>query len=339
VEEEMKTKNRPGRQWSLIVAYLGVVILLLACTVTGTGTQTTDDGSIQVDDGVIEVKNEDGDWVPIAGESAFELVGELETTDPWVVAGTTLETNESTQIEEGLEAGDLVRAQGTVLEDGTWVAYSIELAEEETDPIIILIGVVDSIDPWSVNGIELNVTDETDIQGDISVSMIVRVEILLLEDGTWEVISIAPLGDSIETSGCVTVVATIVSVDGNEVQFLGWPTTVTLNLNDENNQGDGQENEEDDQDEDEGSEDENANVEINLEAGQVIQAVVCISDDGQLIIVQITLLEQDANDGLGNGEKVLICHKPEKKGGHTLSVASPAVPAHLGHGDKLGACP
>jgi hypothetical protein len=339
VEEEMKTKNRPGRQWSLIVAYLGVVILLLACTVTGTGTQTTDDGSIQVDDGVIEVKNEDGDWVPIAGESAFELVGELETTDPWVVAGTTLETNESTQIEEGLEAGDLVRAQGTVLEDGTWVAYSIELAEEETDPIIILIGVVDSIDPWSVNGIELNVTDETDIQGDISVSMIVRVEILLLEDGTWEVISIAPLGDSIETSGCVTVVATIVSVDGNEVQFLGWPTTVTLNLNDENNQGDDQENEEDDQDEDEGSEDENANVEINLEAGQVIQAVVCISDDGQLIIVQITLLEQDANDGLGNGEKVLICHKPEKKGGHTLSVASPAVPAHLGHGEKLGACP
>jgi hypothetical protein len=128
-------------------------------------------------------------------------------------------------------------------------------------------------------------------------------------------------------------------VDGNEVQFLGWPTTVTLNLNDENNQGDDQENEEDDQDEDEGSEDENANVEINLEAGQVIQAVVCISDDGQLIIVQITLLEQDANDGLGNGEKVLICHKPEKKGGHTLSVASPAVPAHLGHGDKLGACP
>lgn len=337
----MKTKNRPGRQWSLIVAYLGVVILLLACTVTGTGTQTTEDGSIQVDDGVIEVQNEDGDWVPIAGESAFELVGELESTDPWVVAGTTLETNESTQIEEGLEAGDLVRAQGTVLEDGTWVAYSIELAEEETDPIIILIGVVDSIDPWLVNGIEFNVTDETDIQGDISVGMIVRVEILLLEDGTWEVISIAPLGDSIETSGCVTVVATIVSVEGNEVQFLGWPTTVTLNLNDENNQGDDQGNEEDDQDEDEGIEDENANVEINLEAGQVIQAVVCISDDGQLIIVQITLLDNDesGDSDLGNGEKVLICHKPEKKGGHTLSVASPAVPAHLGHGDKLGACP
>lgn len=31
--------------------------------------------------------------------------------------------------------------------------------------------------------------------------------------------------------------------------------------------------------------------------------------------------------------KVLLCHK-----GHTISVAPPAVKAHLRHGDKLGAC-
>jgi hypothetical protein len=36
---------------------------------------------------------------------------------------------------------------------------------------------------------------------------------------------------------------------------------------------------------------------------------------------------------------VLICHKPDKKGGHTLSIAPPAVAAHLAHGDKLGPCP
>jgi len=41
----------------------------------------------------------------------------------------------------------------------------------------------------------------------------------------------------------------------------------------------------------------------------------------------------------GKGEKVLICHKPDKKGGHTLSIPSSAVPAHLAHGDKLGQCP
>jgi len=332
----------------LLAAHLGTIIFMAACTVAGSGTQTTGDGSIQVEDGVIEVQNEDGDWEPIAGESAFELVGELESTDPWTVAGTTLETNDSTQIEEGLETGDLVRAQGTVLEDGTWLAYSIELAEEQTDTIIILIGVVDSVDPWSVNGIELNVTDETDIQGDITPGMIVRVEILLLEDGTWEVLSIAPLGESTETTGCVTVVATIVSVEGNEIQFLGWPAAVTLNVDDENDQGDeqseeseGENDEEDDEDEDEGNEDENAGFEIPLEAGQVVQAVICISDEGQLVIVQIIILDNEdegGNNGSGNGEKVLICHKPDKIA-HTLSVASSAVPAHLGHGDKLGACP
>ena len=28
---------------------------------------------------------------------------------------------------------------------------------------------------------------------------------------------------------------TIVSVEGNEIQFLGWPTTVTLNVDDDDN--------------------------------------------------------------------------------------------------------
>lgn len=36
----------------------------------------------------------------------------------------------------------------------------------------------------------------------------------------------------------------------------------------------------------------------------------------------------------GNGEKVIICHK-----GQTKEVAPAAVPAHLAHGDTLGACP
>jgi hypothetical protein len=39
-------------------------------------------------------------------------------------------------------------------------------------------------------------------------------------------------------------------------------------------------------------------------------------------------------EGKGKGhEKVTLCHN-----GHTIRVATPAVPAHLRHGDKLGAC-
>lgn len=62
-----------------------------------------------------------------------------------------------------------------------------------------------------------------DNEGTITPGMIVRVEILLLPDGTWQVLSIAPLDDFAEIPGCSTVVATVVTVSGNEVQFLGWP--------------------------------------------------------------------------------------------------------------------
>jgi hypothetical protein len=342
------TTNRKPARWLLLAAHVGTILFLMACAVFS-GAQLSDDGLFQISDGSIEIQDENGDWVPVNGVS-FEMVGELESTDPWTVAGRELETNDSTSIEEELEVGDLVRVRGIITDDETWVAYSIESTDEQTDPIIILIGVVDSIDPWSVNGISLNVTDETEIQGDITVGTIVRVEILLLEDGTWEVLSIAPLGEFNETSDCVTVVATIVSVEGNEILFLGWPATLPLDIpdddqGDEEEEGDNDEDrdEQDEEDENEGeeNEDENDAAELTLEAGQVVLAVVCVSEDGQLIIVQITLLEDndgDESDGLGNGEKVLICHKPDKNP-HTLSIASPAVPAHLAHGDILGPCP
>src|SRR5215203_2859935 len=189
----MNTSKKSAFRWPLLLVYLGTIVMMLACAVSG-GGQLSEDGLIQIEDGVVEVQNDDGDWVPVGGAS-FELVGALGSTDPWTVAGTEFETRETTEIEDDLEVGDLVKVRGIVLEDETWVAYSIELAYEQTDPIIILIGSVDSIDPWVVDGITLTVTDETDIQGEIEVGTIVRVEILLLSDGTWDVISIAPLGE------------------------------------------------------------------------------------------------------------------------------------------------
>ena len=270
---------------------------------------------------------EDGTWEAsrivraLQGDSAFELTGELEDKDPWKVAGITFETREWTQIEEGLGTGDLVRVRGRILEDGTWLAYSIERIEEGegTNPIIILIGRVISVDPWVVNGFPLNVTDDTDIQGTITPGMIVRVEILLLPDGTWQVLSIAPLDDFAEIPGCTTVVATVITVNGNEVQFLGWPAmrlgeNVTIE-----GEGDG-----------------------TLSTNQVVLVVVCTSEGGQIVIVQIIIVNLDDDIDSppieGEGGKVLVCHKP-KKNAHTLSISASAVPAHLGHGDTLGPCP
>jgi hypothetical protein len=244
------------------------------------------------------------------------------------------------------EVGDLVHVQGAVLEDGTWVAYSIELAEEQTDPTLVLIGVATSIDPWVVNGIELNVTAETDIQGEITEGMIVRVEILLLEDGTWEVLSIALLGESTETDGCATIIATVVSVEGDQIQFLGWPVTVTVGPVTPTetvgpNDNEGEEDDDQGEDEDEDGDEEDGE---EVSAGQTVLAVICVSDDGTFVIAQIVVLIVNQDEGGGDpatgGEKVLVCHKPNnKKGGKTLSISQSAVPAHLGHGDTLGACP
>ena len=318
----MGTNNKRAIRWLFITGYLGIIISMLACTAVGIGSTSTkaEVGTIQVDNGVVKVVDENGNGVPVAGTSSFELVAPLDGTDPWTVTGRTIETNESTQIEEGLQVGDLVRVRGTILEDGTWLAYSIERAEEQVDPIIVLIGTVDSMDPWVVNGITLNVTADTIITGDVAPGMLVRVEILLLEDGTWEVLSITPLGDVTETEGCISVVATVISVTEDEIQFLGWPSMpLGSEVSIENEEG---------------------QTGIVLSTNQPVLVVLCPTD-GQIVIAQIIVIvvtPPDQGETPGEGEKVLVCHKPDKNA-HTLSLPQSAVPAHLGHGDILGPCP
>src|SRR5215216_4674075 len=307
----MNIKKNVSLRWMFILGYLGIIGFLFACTAVAGGASTVEQGILQLDGDVVKIKNQNGDLEPLAAPSSFEVVVPLENTNPWTVTGKTLQTNESTQIVDGLAVGDLVRVRGTILEDNTWLAYSIERAEEQTNQTIFLIGKATSVDPWVVNGITLNVTPDTVVNGEIKPGMLVRVEILLLDDGTWEVISISPLGDFPPTSGCATVVATVVSVNGNEVQFLGWPTTVTIGdeTSDENNDADNENDENENEDNDQG-------VDVTtLQPGQKVLVVVCVSDDGQLVITHITVLDDD-NDSSKGGEKALVCHKPDKKGGH-----------------------
>jgi hypothetical protein len=61
-----------------------------------------------------------------------------------------------------------------------------------------------------------------------------------------------------------------------------------------------------------------------------------------MVIVQIIIIFQpdpEAEPPPELGDKVTICHKPlKKKGGNTITIARPALPAHLAHGDYIGAC-
>jgi hypothetical protein len=76
-----------------------------------------------------------------------------------------------------------------------------------------------------------------------------------------------------------------------------------------------------------------------LAPDQVVLIVICPTQAGQPEITEIIVTDTKAEGTSANGEKVLVCHKPEKKSRHTLSLPAPAVAAHLAHGDQLGACP
>ena len=252
------------------------------------------------------------------GIHTFEMSGRLESLDPWRVAGISFETREWTEIPPGLKAGDNLRVEGVIQQDGTWVAYEISRVEEAPYPLLVIVGTVISVDPWVVSGIPLDVTDDTVIEGDISPGVLVRVEIYLLPDGTWQVIRITSLDVFIGIPGCMDLTATVVSVEGNIIKLLGWPK---LEM------------------------DEDFRVEGDLRPNSIVLVQLCFDEEGHLTIILITLIFQPDEEPGEEGEpptvrdKVTICHKPfKKKGGNTITVARPALPAHLGHGDYIGAC-
>jgi hypothetical protein len=256
-------------------------------------------------------------------EPTFEFTGAIESIDPWVVAGIPFETHEWTEIEPGLAVGDLVRVKGRILEDGVWVAFEIEQLDDEAALRIVLVGPVSSIDPWIVSGIPLAVDQDTVIEGEIVVGMLVRVEIIILPDGTWRVVEIRPFQGFGGGLGCLTFTGVVVDVDGDQLQLVGWPP---LTLGDD------------------------VQLAGELEPNSIVLFQICFADDMTLRVVYIIVIYTPepvvvpsqpplAEPPGGEGNKVTVCHKPDGKNPHTITIARSALPAHLAHGDILGPCP
>jgi len=55
-------------------------------------------------------------------------------------------------------------------------------------------------------------------------------------------------------------------------------------------------------------------------------------------VVGASVIPVVASHGDGPQDLVVICHKPGTPAEHTMTVAQPAVAAHLAHGDTLGPC-
>lgn len=159
---------------------------------------------------------EDDDELP-----TFAITGRVQSIDPWLVAGIAFETREWTVIEPEIAVGDLVRVRGTILENGTWIAATItEFGDNETG-VISLVGIVNSIDPWVVNGLQLFVTPTTLIIGDVAVGDLVLVKIQLSPDGTWRALRIQPLYPHFG-HGCLIFSSPVVAVSADAIQVKHW---------------------------------------------------------------------------------------------------------------------
>ncbi len=253
-------------------------------------------------------------------ENRFEFTGAVESIDPWLVAGIPFETNEWTEIEDGIAIGDMVKVEGVILEDGSWVAEEIKLLDEADHLTFEFYGVVDDIDPWIVSGIPLSVTAVTEIDEGIDVGDLVKVTITILPDGSWVVEQIALINDGGEGEGCFSVTAVVISFSDDQLEVGGWPI---FQLG------------------------EDVTIEGEITEGSVIVIYACIGEDGQLTVLGIIVLTNPpaipptpppAPPPGEDAGKVTLCHNRDHNP-HTITVAQSAVPAHLNHGDTLGPCP
>ena len=58
-----------------------------------------------------------------------------------------------------------------------------------------------------------------------------------------------------------------------------------------------------------------------------------------LAALAVLALPSVAHSGGKGQDKQAVCHKPGTPAQHTLYLPSPAIQAHIGHGDTLGVCP
>jgi hypothetical protein len=252
--------------------------------------------------------------------ATFSLSGEVQSIDPWQVAGIQFATSTSTFIDSNIAVGDSVQVLGRILPDGTWLADSIVLIDEDFLLEIVFAGTVDALAPWVVNGLPLDTNTDTIIDDGIEVGDLVRVTARILEDGTWLATRIDRLRGEVD-EGCVSITAVVTNIGSGSITLSNGSQ---FNLDE-------------------------LEIEGTLKVGSVVVIVACVAEDGTIQIEDILILytpednpptppPTDPGSGGGDGN-VTICHKPGTPAEKTKTVSQSALNGHLGHGDTMGACP
>lgn len=123
-------------------------------------------------------------------DNTFTLTGEVEAMNDnaWIVAGQAISLTADTQIEPGIEIGDMVQVEGIILPpDGHLVATAIIRLEQDDEMPFEFVGVVQNISAgaWTISGVTVTIDEETEIEEGIAVGDTVKVEGIILADDTW----------------------------------------------------------------------------------------------------------------------------------------------------------
>ena len=92
--------------------------------------------------------------------SNFRFAGILTSmgTDIWIISGIKVTIGVSTTLNGDFVVGNPVVAEGVIKADGTWLASSINLVTPEGYHFEF-IGVVQSLNPWTVSGVSFDTAD------------------------------------------------------------------------------------------------------------------------------------------------------------------------------------
>jgi len=142
----------------------------------------------------------------------YEYYGDVVSIDPesWTIGGTRFTTLDGTHIDPALKVGDQVLVLVYVGDDGTLYSQAILrlpeefIQQEDFVPFEIeFIGNVEAVssEQLVVNGKPVNLSDQTEIKGDITTGALVKVHALVAADGSLIAQEIELAGSNSQSGG------------------------------------------------------------------------------------------------------------------------------------------
>lgn len=116
----------------------------------------------------------------------FEFVGVVQTigSESWTVSGRVITLDADTEIIGDILVGNVVKVEGVILPGDIWLAREIQLVPAD-DATFSLVGILQSIAPWVIAGVPVEVRPWTLIDPGLALGELVQVNGRILPDGTW----------------------------------------------------------------------------------------------------------------------------------------------------------